>query len=581
MGKLLICSERSDYEKISSYFTDFTISAEGSGTFGQYVTYQKLRLPTKNCYRDGTNFAIGVGTFLYRGEKDSEALKGVLEDWTGDLSLRSNIIGSYCIGVYKNGIFSLFVDESATYKLYYYLDQDTQRFAATTTLYHLAKGLSCTTDDIAFLGDLFLSNICGNTGYPQIHWLTAGQVLEYRNSVWSLREVFYAEEPINGNFCEYIKEKYKDISKIFSKSGTFLTGGQDSRITLSLMLVLGLKPTCYYGIGNSTVTNTKNEDLKCVRRLAEQNDLPVQLMNWNDSDSEQKEEYLNKYGELYSMYGMSKNFFHEFEDSIESVFITFGYLGETFRAVETITSYPREEYTLSQYIDEIYLTNWKPCISDQLYPAFRDLIYQQYLAFCTAHGLDSEHLTKDNFQDLNSVYRLCWDMKMNQFANLFFYSFPLFGDRRALDYIAHVPYTERTDSKFQMKCIEAFTPSLLEIPFFSHIKPKVYNSQTHELTEEEITVLLKDRIKGCVSNPVLYRLCRYMYYVLRGDKKGLREIHALYQDSQKNEELLSGKPIRSLLCQNVSQLPVRTVTEILFTDFMRESAKSNRVSEGK
>ena len=170
---------------------------------------------------------------------------------------------------------------------------------------------------------------------------------------------------------------------------------------------------------------------------------------------------------------------------------------------------------------------------------------------------------------------------MNQFANLFFYSFPLFGDRRALDYIAHVPYTERTDSKFQMKCIEAFTPSLLEIPFFSHIKPKVYNSQTHELTEEEITVLLKDRIKGCVSNPVLYRLCRYMYYVLRGDKKGLREIHALYQDSQKNEELLSGKPIRSLLCQNVSQLPVRTVTEILFTDFMRESAKSNRVSEGK
>lgn len=66
-------------------------------------------------------------------------------------------------------------------------------------------------------------------------------------------------------------------------------------------------------------------------------------------------DYLGKYGEMYSIYGMSKNFFHEFEESMQGEFFTLGYLGETFRDVETIVDYPHENYTLSQYIDEMFL----------------------------------------------------------------------------------------------------------------------------------------------------------------------------------------------------------------------------------
>ena len=65
------------------------------------------------------------------------------------------------------------------------------------------------------------------------------------------------------------------------------------------MLALGMKPSCYYGIGDSTITNTKSEDLQCVQKLAAQNDLPVCLMNWADSEMDGLADYLGKYGEMY------------------------------------------------------------------------------------------------------------------------------------------------------------------------------------------------------------------------------------------------------------------------------------------
>lgn len=105
MGKLLFCSEGSDFEKINSLVTGFSVSSSGKGEFGQNSTYQKLRLPTKNRYQSGNDFAIGVGTFIYNGKKDADALKDILQNWNDDIGIRRSIIGSYCIGIYKSGVF--------------------------------------------------------------------------------------------------------------------------------------------------------------------------------------------------------------------------------------------------------------------------------------------------------------------------------------------------------------------------------------------------------------------------------------------------------------------------------------------
>lgn len=162
-------------------------------------------------------------------------------------------------------------------------------------------------------------------------------------------------------------------------------------------------------------------------------------------------------------------------------------------------------------------------------------------------------------------------MMMNQFINMFFYSFPLFGDKDALDYVNHVPYQHKFNSKFQMECIDKFYPTLLDIPFFSHIKPKIYHPQTHELTEKQGVVSAKDKVKRFVKNPVLYRICRYMYYILRGDKKGLKEIRQLYLVSQDSEKMIAGETIRPLLCEDLSTIEIRTAVRIYLYEQMRKS----------
>lgn len=53
MGKLLFCSEGSDFEKINSLVTGFSVSSSGKGEFGQYSTYQNCASPLRIAIRVG------------------------------------------------------------------------------------------------------------------------------------------------------------------------------------------------------------------------------------------------------------------------------------------------------------------------------------------------------------------------------------------------------------------------------------------------------------------------------------------------------------------------------------------------
>ena len=74
-----------------------------------------------------------------------------------------------------------------------------------------------------------------------------------------------------------------------------------------------------------------------------------------------------------------------------------------------------------------------------------------------------------------------------------------------------------------------------------------------------------------MKNPVLYRMCRYMYYILRGDKKGLKEIRQLYLVSQDSEKMIAGETIRPLLCEDLSTIEIRTAVRIYLYEQMRKS----------
>lgn len=279
--------------------------------------------------------------------------------------------------------------------------------------------------------------------------------------VWNFQ---YAES-FNRRFCQYILEKYKDLPTVFSQSGTFLTGGQDSRITLSLMLALGMKPSCYYGIGDSTITNTKSEDLQCVQNLPHKMTFRFawwigRIVKWMASPT-----IWENMVKCTRFMEWVKTFFMNLRKVCKENFYARLSRWDIPRRWNNCGLSPWKLYAFTVYWRNVF-TGLEAYDQQVFFPALREFIYKQHLIYCQTHEIDPARLTKDSFQELNSVYRLRWDMMMNQFINMFFYSFPLFGDKDALDYVNHVPYQHKFNSKFQMECIDKFYPTLLDIPFF-------------------------------------------------------------------------------------------------------------------
>ena len=566
MGKLLMCSDLCHLNKVKESIVGFSESGEINGAFGHIVTFSKIRFQTENVVSNEKGFAAGTGTFLYNGKTGADALRALLQDFDGNLSIRAKIIGSYCVILgYAEKVY-VFVDEASLYNIYYNLGPDQKSIILTNTYYHVAKGLdNVSIEEDYLLGTWFIKLIDGSTPIRNVKKLMGYECLIFDGDQWRVEEA----PMIIADDCLDVPQKaqklYQGLERVFKTSGVFMTGGQDSRISLALMLALGMKPTLYYGIGNSSNTSTKTEDFNIVNTVSNKFGLPVQTMNWSESDHENERYYINKYGELFSLYGMNKNIFQEFETEIASEFIALGYFGEVYRTIESIEAYTKNVFTLDEFLDDLYLADCKQVFEDGEYQKFRTMIKDQFLDVCRRRNLDEKHLTKDQFQILNTVYRQRWDTVMNNFANQFMYSIPLFGNIQLTRKTEALSYETRLNSKHLMECIHALKPELLEIPFFSHIKVKKYNPVTHELTNKEYVSNIKDIIRGLIRSERMMKFARSVYYTLRGDKKGRQEIAQQYaQKAMLMEEYCSTVSIKQVNTERIFRFrDARDINKVL------------------
>ena len=525
MAKFVLCSSRDCYEKLSKNIEfNFQKSAEINSDFGYLSIYRKLRIKTNNFISLGDDFAGGVGTFFYNNKRDVEALHDILLDFDGNINcLRDKIIGSYCIIIKKNNIVFVFVDPASTYNVYYTINEKNE-IIATTTYYHLALATKdITIDEDMFISEWLHSTLRDVTIFKEVYKLTGDRIIKFENNKWRIIEIGFSTYNIECNLAEMIRSMYAPL-RDFKRTGIFLTGGQDSRLSLSLLLALGLKPLICYGQGNSSNTSTKQKDLDVVKNIANSYKLPFHLMNWNDSDESDMNTYLNKYGELYSLYCMNKNFMKEFEQIINADFICFGYFGEIYRNIETIENYNKNCFTLLEYIDDMFLLTEKKILNKKNYKIYRNKIYTLLLQICKLNNLDENNLTKNDFQKLNTAYRQRWDTQINNYANLFMYSCPLFGDKKITDYVENISYNEKCNSKFLMKLISSFEKELLCFDFFSHIKIKQFNTNTFELTDKHLSYKWKDKIRNIIQNPHILFFLKSIYYNIQNDRKGLNEL---------------------------------------------------------
>jgi hypothetical protein len=209
---------------------------------------------------------------------------------------------------------------------------------------------------------------------------------------------------------------------------------------------------------------------------------------------------------------MNENIFNEFENNINCEFIALGYFGEVYRNVETIADYKKDKYTLDEFIDEIYMRGISGMFAEGKYSDYRDFIKNQFLEICHTNSLNPDCLTKQDFQTLNTVYRQKWDTLMNNFVNQYFYSIPLFGDYRLTKLAETVEYDHKDKSRFLLNVMKKLKADILDVPFFSHIKVKKYDSKKGILVDAQLSSKIKDKVRSMIHGEKMMRFARKIYY---------------------------------------------------------------------
>ncbi|MBC5744960.1 hypothetical protein FMM74_015605 [Lachnospiraceae bacterium MD308] len=573
MGKIVIASDKIDYKRLVECFNKNHISNfEKKEDDFQINVYRKIRMNSENFYTEGDDYIIGAGTFFYDHDMGKKALEKIFEAYKEKTLSKSEIVGSYFIGIKIGNEFTGFIDSGSTYNIYYYLENN--KIILTNTYYHLAKILDKTkVIEENVVAQCFQCAIIGNaTIFENIYRLTGNQIIHFSDENWQIEHTRTSKTKKREKIWEEMYTIYEG-GGYFDKTGIFMTGGQDSRLNLAIMLRLGFKPNLYYGVGNSANTFTKKEDEKIVEEIAQKCSLSLTKMDWSETDNTNIDLFLEKYGELGLLYRFNKNVIKQFEEVIDVDFICFGYFGEVYRNIESIENLKKNQYTVEEFVDELYIQ--RSLHNDySFYQQYRSLIISQFTEICIDKGLSPERLDKDDFQKLHSAYRYRADTVMNNFANQFFYSFPFLGDGTMVELAEKLKFEEKINSRFLMKGIKFFAPELLDVPFFSHIKVKTLNLNTLELTDKEKTTYYKDIIRELIRNPLLIKFLRRIYYILRNDKKGYKEVQENYKEKQTYQEKLCNIYIKGFSAKElIKNYEARTLKEVLLYDYMIKKIK--------
>lgn len=530
MAKILIATYLEDYDAMKTAFAEAGFQESYSSALGSggVTTYRKKHIMTHNFYQNGEDFALGVGTFIFNDKIDQEALKDVLTFFSGDVGkLQKYLAGSYCICVRKNGLTYVFVDSNHTYNIYYFLEDD--RIIITNTYYHIARQVDIVTvSEINAIEIIFqFSNLSNDTPFNEVKKLCGTEYLFFDGSVtnkWAICTID-AEHTLSDDWSQDRELLYESFGTLFESSGIFLTGGQDSRLVLGMMLSIGMKPTLFYGVGDSVTTNTKQEDQIIVEEIASLLDLNLKIMNWRDVDGrEYRTDDLEKYGEMYTLYNHNRNVINEFETDIGVSFLEFGYFGEIFRNIEWLENYHRNGFSVEDLVDDFYIDK-KLAFVLRNYSEYRNHILHKLNSICLEKQLDPNNIDRDDFQRIHLEYRKSADTVMCNFSNLFFYSTPLLSAERITNYVESLTYQAKKDSQFQLDLMRELREELLDIPFFSHLKTKVYDQQTNTLKDLQPKVMrYKEILRKTVKNQKLLFLLRRIYYTVKNDKKGYSEL---------------------------------------------------------
>ena len=398
--------------------------------------------------------------------------------------------------VYKGSLYAI-SDNLGVHYLYYYANRESGEWMIGTSLYEMAKvaPFTCHVDDFNLIEECYAHSVYGDETIFQEFFKVTGEKLCKVDLKEGLFEVLDASKPqfiVDNRTADEIamdiaKEftKYGESLKTFSGNGGValcMTGGIDARLTLVALLHTGIKPTLYYGVGNSALTNTKAGDLEVDKMLASKFGLQIYLMNYKNDQKigANWDSLVEKYGFLDHFSTVTPNLKKEFE-AIKEPLQIWNFFGEMFRNVDYIEDNNKAVISIDEILKNHYVSEGclKPMIGEK-YELYRQHIYTKIQSSLNPYLDGAGDLPVEFFVVYDYYRRINCDTHKMNMCNQFRYSLAPLGDWRFLKYMT-MTVNERKNARLMLKTMDILYPKVLEIPFFSHQHWREYDKDSIKL----------------------------------------------------------------------------------------------------
>ena len=494
----------------------------------------------ENFLKVGDDFAAVTGTCIYKEQIGKEALKALYDDFIGEESIpdvRNHIIGNCAFIIKKQNLIYLFGETYAIYSIFYSIKNG--RFTVSNSMIDVAKTMDCGADwDNLYEVLCFATNYCGSTIFKDIYRLTDDKYIlvdckenkaEVRNTAteW-VRSGQKSYEEIVGDVAKNLAESARIVAKCFGVPALCSTGGLDNRVNLSSFLANGVKPELYYGRGNSTITNTDNEDNEINKIYVEKYGLKYHQMSWLIPAPLNKDwnDSYEKYGLDYKLYSGGKDIYATFEDMRNKI-IFFGYYGEMYRNLDFIENLKKATFSIDEYIDKYLFTLFdsKEVIVKDM-KTFRSFVKGQLVATCKKWGINPEAITSQQEQYLSMERRNNGDSAYINWVNYHHYCVSILSQPKVMRDVMSLDGVHRKKGRFMLDVLNKIHPSILEVPVYTHRQRKTYDKENNVLVAPENKTLMERFLafgrpiqKRFISNKIGRAVVLKIYWLLLNEQK--------------------------------------------------------------
>lgn len=524
MARIVLSNNTEWYQTIKDDYVNNNLKSDSleTCTFNM-CCFKKVHVNNSNFYYEEDDFIACNGTLLYKCSFGEEALKLLLNDLRTQSikDVRKSLVGTFAV-IYKiNNIICAFIDESGSYALHYFSDND--NYIVSNRYYNIQKCCNQPINKLAMKEIMCERCILDNQSvFENIYRLMGNEQLII-NLDSNTFEVCKVElNKYNYEFSSFddavsqLSEKmahYANLQNLISsKKIIFMTGGLDSRIILAADMNAGIRPALGNWQGSPILMNSKQEDLQITNNIAEGLNLKSLEFDISTEFEPISNELFDQIGEDALLYGGNRKWHSIFFEHKYDIY-DFGFFGETIKGWDPLDAMYRTPFTLKEYVSFYLSRNTHNFVNDDSDIEYREYIFSKHLKICEEANIDINNLSREDCMFLYYVYRTHADTKRVNLVNYYGYSFNLLAQKDLIDLINQIPYEYKQNAKVNLATTKKLYPDLLKYNYYSHCAFMSLNESEMQLVSNKNTShisMVKKVISSMMSEKLKKKLIKFV-----------------------------------------------------------------------